>query len=474
MEFTSSLFFIFLFLVLLGVQIVPAGKPRVMFYVAMSYIFYANAYLPHIFLLIFITIINYGIARSLGTGKSQHAKRRTFLIAAIIINLSILSVFKYADFIIENINTLFALLHIELLLPLPHITFALGLSFYTFIVIGYLIDIYYNRSDPPKSIIDFSLLIAFFPFILAGPIVRAAEFLPQLYTAKPLERTLTLKGIELLIVGYFKKCVVADNCALLVNSVYANPAACGGLSIWLATFFFTIQIYCDFSGYTDIARGVAKILGFHLPINFRWPYFSHSIREFWRRWHITLSFWIRDYVYFPLGGSKGGTPRYLFNMLVTWFLCGLWHGADYKFIMWGLYNGFFIVIGRFFKQIKRPSDPWKGFRFIMIFTTFIITLIGWMLFRCNHITDAVVMIQKMVNPFDNIMQGMHFFKGVPIIAVFILPVIHFTTYKFHYDVDNVSVLDRVPYIFRVLLITLSILIIILFAGESIQFIYFMF
>ena len=472
MEFASFLFLVFFFVVLIGALVVPKGRPTILFYTVMSYIFYGMSFFPHIFLLFGITVINYALSHYLvAISNPQHIRRYVFT-AAVFVNVGLLAFFKYAAFFIENINSLLNLMGFNFDMPIPQITYPLGISFYTFIILSYLIDLYRNQCTPAKSFGDFCFLVAFFPYLFSGPIVRSGEILPQIATFQPLERRTTIKGIELIVVGFFKKCVIGDNCAF-VAPVFSDPSSYGAVCLWLAAFFFTVQIYCDFSGYTDIARGVAKLLGFNLPVNFRWPYFSHSIREFWRRWHMTLSFWIRDYIYFPLGGSRAGIPRYLYNIVITWFLCGLWHGAQYNFIVWGLYNGFFIALEHVTRQFnKKWYDEFHVPRFISVPLTFFVTMFGWVLFRCNKIEDAGIMIKKMLNPLSgSLFQGSDIFQGFPLVALFLLPLLHFVTYRFRYDVDNVSILDKVSCVTRVVVVTLAMLIIVIFAGERVPFIY---
>lgn len=475
--FTSIYFFIFLIIVFLGAYILDK-RARILFYTLMSYFFYVSFYPYYIFLLFGISILNYYLSKKLaGDGLSSEIKR-FFLVLSLVINIGTLVVFKYISFIILNINKLFSFLHVNLCYQTFDILFPLGISFYIFIVMGYMIDIYRRQSMPAENLLDFCFLVSFFPHLLAGPILKAKEFLPQIKYAKSYDKTNTLKGIELIMLGYFKKVIIADNCAGHVNNIYLNPHINGGIAIWAATFLFAVQIYCDFSGYTDIARGIAKILGFKFPINFKYPYLSDSIQEFWRRWHITLSFWIRDYLYFPLGGSRVTQSRYILNMIITWFICGLWHGANYNFILWGLYNGILIVIHHYMNLYKLNRFLTK-LPNLKILITFILVMFGWMIFRCNNISDIPIFIRAMffLQP-DKILSGAGLMLIVNIpkffwVILLLSSIIHIIMYKKQYDLDNILILEKIPYYGR-LLIYFCFFSMIFFNINSQTFIYFKF
>jgi len=315
-----------------------------------SSIFYM-AFIPAYILILLVTIlIDYwaGIYLERVTGRG----RRTLLIVSILATCAVLFVFKYYTFFTGSFAGLSGWLGWPLSWPTLHIILPIGLSFHTFQSLSYVVEVYFGRQKAEKNFITYATYVMFFPQLVAGPIERPQNLLHQFYENHSFDYERVTSGLKRMAWGFFKKLVVADRLALYVNDVYASPPAFNGLQLTIATVFFAYQIYCDFSGYSDIAIGSARVLGFRLMENFNTPYYSSSISEFWRRWHISLSTWFRDYVYLPLGGSRVSAPRRYFNLLTTFTVSGLWHGASWTYVFWGLINGLYLVFGLATKEFR--------------------------------------------------------------------------------------------------------------------------
>ena len=280
-------------------------------------------------------------------------------------------------------------------LPLLQIILPVGISFYTFQSMTYIIDIYHNKLQPTKNFIDFALFVSFFPQLLAGPIERAINLLPQIAKPRQITNAQVLAGVNLILLGYFKKVAIADTLAPVADKIFASPALMTSGQLWTGVYAFTIQIYCDFSGYTDIARGVALILGLKIMENFEAPYLSRNITEFWRRWHISLSSWLRDYLYIPLGGNRGGKIHTYSNLLITFLLCGLWHGAAWTFVLWGLSHGLYLICHRVINRGEKIDFAWpsnllgKIIILVKILVTFHIVALTWVLFKSPNLSIAL-------------------------------------------------------------------------------------
>ena len=317
-------------------------------------------------------------------------------------NLSILFFFKYFDFAIDNINHVLSSLNLQLLNPSFDVILPVGISFYTFQALGYTMDVYREELPPEKNLFRYMLFVSFFPQLVAGPIERSTNLLHQLKEKHKFNLDNVKNGLLLMFWGYFQKLVIADRAAIAVNSVYNNYTEFGGVEIAIATVLFALQIYCDFSSYTDIARGAAQVMGFKLMDNFQQPYFSRSIAEFWRKWHISLSGWFKDYLYIPLGGNKKGKIRKYFNIMIVFLTSGLWHGASWNFVIWGALHGAYQIAGDATKtlrericsvlSIKRTSHAHHFFQRVV---TFILVCFGWIFFRANSMDDAVNMIKTL-------------------------------------------------------------------------------
>ncbi|MAZ73153.1 MAG: membrane-bound O-acyltransferase family protein [Flavobacteriaceae bacterium] len=370
---------------------------RNVFLLLSSYVFYAWWDWRFLFLIIFSSVVDF-IIGGLIPKASTRAKQRALLIISLTTNLGLLAYFKYANFFIDSFINSFNFLGGSLDSFALNIILPVGISFYTFQTLSYTIDIYRGRLQPVKEWLPFFTFVAFFPQLVAGPIERASHLLPQFYKKYEFDYDRVKSGLLLAAFGLFKKMVIADRLAILVNQVYNNPTDYSGIELIIATVFFALQIYCDFSGYTDIAIGISRTLGFDLMKNFNAPYFSRSITEFWRRWHISLSTWFRDYVYIPLGGSKDGEYRTYLNLFIVFVVSGLWHGAAVTFIIWGAIHGLFIVAEKAFAnhgfKVNRTSFIPASFFTIFIFA---IVCFAWIFFRANTFADSLYIVENLFN-----------------------------------------------------------------------------
>jgi alginate O-acetyltransferase complex protein AlgI len=376
-----TLEFILLFGITIFARIIlPKSFERIILLIA-SYTFYAWWSLKFLTLLIFSTLIDYFAAKLIHRNLHNKDLSKIFLIISLIINLGILFIFKYFIWVTQlgGFN-----LGFNLVLPL-------GISFYTFQSISYTIDVYRKKIQPENSLLSYALYVSFFPQLVAGPIERSDTLLPQINRGPKLINSFIVSGLSIFIWGLVKKVIFGDNLGNFVNEIYSIHNSASSLDLLLASYAFAFQIYCDFSGYTDMARGVARLLGYEMHKNFDSPYFAQNIREFWQKWHITLSTWFRDYLYIPLGGNRSGTPKEIFNILVTMIIAGLWHGANLTFLAWGALHGLYISIfhlknkflGRDFMNSQTVIS-----KFIKIFFTFNLVTIGWIFFRSSSLKQA--------------------------------------------------------------------------------------
>lgn len=370
------------------------------FVVLASYIFYGWWDWRFLGLIAFTSICSWSCGILIGSFRNAPRKARAVSVANIIINLGILAIFKYYDFFAQSFADLFLGgrsegLLLNLILPV-------GISFYTFQALSYSIDVYRGRLEPVRDVVQFFAYVSFFPQLAAGPIERAANLLPQFGRPRTFEYSLAVDGLRQILWGYFKKIVVADTCAVYVDDVFAHTQSFSGMQLIAGAFFFAFQIYGDFSGYSDIAIGTAKLFGIRLTQNFRTPYFSRSIAEFWRRWHISLMTWFRDYLYIPLGGSRGSKLKVIRNTFIVFLLSGLWHGANWTYVAWGAYNALLFIplilsgnTRKFRDDIspRRLLPSWKDCLRIML--TFFMVMLGWILFRSDTLADAAAYFLKM-------------------------------------------------------------------------------
>ncbi len=384
-------------------------------------------------------------------------KKRMIFIGCLLVNLGILAVLKYTNFAIANVNGIAALFTGRHSIARVNLVLPLGISFYTFQTMGYVIDVYRGKAEAEKNIFKMALFTSFFPQLIQGPISRFGELSQTLYAPHRFDFRTVWFGLERVLWGYFKKVVIADRLNVLVNTVYGAPAEYEGLALIIATLCFTVQIYCDFSGYSDIARGCAGTMGIELINNFDRPYFSKSIREFWRRWHISLSSWFKDYLYIPLGGNRVSIPRQWLNYMITFMVSGLWHGASWTFVVWGALHGFYQIIGNIKYRIF-GKQKFKFFLtdFISMLITFALIAFAWIFFKANNISDGIYIVSHLL---DNISaaadvqylyevlngMGLNFFELVLMAgAVFYLILCEIISFK--YEINELML--KVPFVFR--------------------------
>jgi alginate O-acetyltransferase complex protein AlgI len=348
MLFCSAAYLLFFAVVFLAYWATPWKRARVYLLLVASVYFYASWEWRLVFIILVSATFDYAVARLLGAATSP-IWRRALLGLSVGANLSLLCYFKYANFFLGSLQRVLHATGSESSMPVLSVLVPLGISFYTFEAISYVVDVYRGRVEAERSLANFLLFILFFPHLIAGPIVRARDFLPQIARAKRWSWVRAEAGIGLFILGLVKKWAVADRMAQFVDPVYANPGAFDQTAVWVAVLAYALQIYCDFSGYSDMALGCAHLLGYELARNFDLPFLTPNVSEFWRRWHVSLSSWLRDYVFFPLGGSRGGALLTCRNVMITMTLCGLWHGANWTFVAWGAVQGAFLIIHRAFQ-----------------------------------------------------------------------------------------------------------------------------
>ncbi len=398
MQFVSQAFVVFLPLAFLAYwvagRIGGGAKAQNLVVIAASYAFYAYWDVRLLWLLVAITVIGFGSGVLLER-SSRPAARKAVLVTTLVLSLGILGFFKYFGFFLDSLTSLMQSVGfstpgyaLDILLPL-------GLSFYTFQMLTYPLDIYLRRMHATRDVLAFFAFASFFAQLTAGPIGRARELLPQYQTRRPFEDAGARDGLRQALWGLTKKVLVADNLAPLVGQAWADYENMNSLTLFVIAVFFAIQLYADFSGYSDMAIGVGKLFGLRLPMNFEYPYFSRSTAEFWRRWHMSLSFWIRDYVYIPLGGSRVSTPRRIVNVLVSFLCVGLWHGANWTFVVWGLLNGLYQVPGILLGR-KTPRDTVAHGRLLprpreaaAVLGTFLLAVLAWVFFRADSLAQAI-------------------------------------------------------------------------------------
>lgn len=359
-----------------------------------SYVFYGWWDWRFLSLILFSTLVDFWVGLQLGKNQDEKV-RRGFLTLSVLVNLGFLGFFKYYNFFVDNFREAFSFLGYQFEGYSLSIVLPVGISFYTFQTMSYTIDLYRKKLQPTADFIAFSAFISFFPQLVAGPIERATHLLPQFYQPRNFDYGLAISGVKQIIWGLFKKMVIADNAAVIVNAVFANEQAYNGSALWLGAIFFALQIYGDFSGYSDIAIGTARLFGFDLMKNFAFPYFSRDVAEFWRRWHISLSTWFRDYLYIPLGGSKGNNWLKIRNTFIIFLVSGFWHGANWTFLAWGLLNALYFLPSLLSGGHRRNLDTVAKGRKIVgikeglhILVTFMLITIAWVLFRAENMQHA--------------------------------------------------------------------------------------
>lgn len=476
MLFNSIQFVIYFIVVTVLYFNLPYTK-RWLLLLAASCYFYM-AFVPiYILILGFTIVIDYfaGIFIENATGK----QRKLLLLVSLVANIGVLAVFKYWNFIVENFSYL---LHgFGLSNPLPYLSILLpiGLSFHTFQAMSYTIEVYRGHQKAERHFGIYSLYVMFYPQLVAGPIERPQNLLHQFREKYDFDYTRVAEGLKLMLWGFVKKLVIADRLAIYVDAVYNNPGQHNGTTLVVATFFFAIQIYCDFSGYSDIAIGAAKVMGFNLMMNFNRPYFSKSISEFWKRWHISLSTWFKDYLYIPLGGNKVPIPRWYFNLFFVFLISGLWHGANWTYIIWGGLNGFYLVFALWREGLKKKLGKITWFAFtprvnlaLQVIITFILINFAWIFFRANSIDDALTIIKRMASISGPVWFGTPSMLIYSIAAICLLFVAEI---KQEYFAGRFSLMHNKSWVVRNLTYAfLIILILLVGVFDGGQFIYFQF
>lgn len=389
MLFVEPRFFIFFFVVAVIYWGSKSNLYRKIILLAASYAFYAAWDYRFLSLIVLSTIVDYLVA--IRIEKTTNQKHRTYwLTLSLLVNLGMLFIFKYFGFFTESFADLMNVFDVEVGYNTLNIILPVGISFYTFQTLSYTIDVYRKHIKARRDILDVAVFVAFFPQLVAGPIVRAVEFLPQLDSIRHFSKVPVKACLTLFLIGYIKKAGISDNIAPYVDMVFASPHLYDTVSIYSAVLLYATQIYCDFSGYSDMAIAVAGLLGYKLPLNFAAPYFAHNLSEFWRRWHISLSSWLRDYLYISLGGNRHGEARTYRNLMLTMLLGGLWHGASWNFVIWGALHGGGLSLHRFsqkFSILRKPARFY--FRFVSIALTFYFVCLAWIYFRAENYSDSL-------------------------------------------------------------------------------------
>ena len=431
MLFNSIQYLIF-FPIVVGLYFAIPHRYRWVLLLGASYYFYMSWKPEYIILIIISTLIDYYAGLQMGR-TADKAKRKRFLILSLLSNLGILFGFKYFNFFNDSLRTIFNQFNIFYNVPAFEVLLPVGISFYTFQTLSYSIDVYRGQKKPETHLGIFALYVAFFPQLVAGPIERSTQLLPQFYKQYEFDYQRVTDGLKLMAWGFFKKIVIADRLAVVVDTVYNNPTEHTGIPLIIATYFFAFQIYCDFSGYSDIAIGSAQILGFDLMQNFRQPYFAKSVAEFWQRWHISLSTWFRDYLYIPLGGNRVSQGRWYSNLMIVFLVSGLWHGANWTFVIWGGLHGLYLLCSLWTKSFRaKIGDTFQGkrlarrYKYVQVLITFHLVVFAWIFFRANSVTDAIYIASNLLHfslqPID---IGLSTFELIVVImAILIMEFVH--------------------------------------------------
>jgi alginate O-acetyltransferase complex protein AlgI len=399
----NSVHFLVFFPIAVAVHFLLRDRYRWMWLLAASYYFYMSWRPGYVLVIIALTLLDFVAAIRIAGARSL-THRKVFLATSLVANIGLLAVFKYFDFFNDALVSLFGLANVRYVPPALDLVLPVGISFHTFQAMSYTIDVYRGRREPERHLGYFALFVAFFPQLVAGPIERAGNLLRQIHERHDFNYTMATDGLRLMLWGFFKKLVVADRVAVYVNAVYDQPSAHSGLQLLVATYLFAYQIYCDFSGYSDIAVGSAKVLGYNLSINFSFPYAARGIADFWHRWHISLSTWFRDYLYVPLGGNRVGTWKLYRNILVVFVLSGLWHGANWTFVAWGALHGIYLIAERATQRARVRLAALVGLRAmprlasaISVVVTFHLVLVAWVFFRAASVSQALTILSRIVS-----------------------------------------------------------------------------
>jgi alginate O-acetyltransferase complex protein AlgI len=480
----NSIQFLFFFAIVMAMYFAIPYRFRWVLLLCASYLFYASFHPAYLFLLFSLTLINYYAALRMGNRRDT-SERKRYLVFSLFTNIGLLLIFKYYNFFIQPLTAFFGQYHIPLNIPALNILLPVGISFYIFKNMSYAIDVYRGEKTPEKHLGFYALYVSFFPQLLAGPIERSTRLLPQLHKKFDFHYERVTHGLQLMLWGFFMKIVIADTLTMLVDPVYNSPRQYDGIHLILATFFYAFQIYCDFAGYSHIAIGAAEIFGYKTMQNFDHPYIAQSISEFWRRWHISLSTWLRDYLYIPLGGNRVIESRRYFNLLIVFLICGLWHGANWTFIVWGGIHGFYLVFSLMTRGIRngmcrimKLNEVPNIHTVLKIIAIFSLTSFAWIFFRANSISDALYIISHLTTHWESITAiespywgPLRFEFLVGMVSLIVL----FIAYQLQRRGNFVEMLSRRPIWLRWSLYYATIVAILLFGNIGAKpFIYFQF
>ena len=445
-----------------------------------SYVFYGWWDWRFLTLILFSTLVDFTVGIKLSQ-ENVKSKRRLLLLTSVLVNLGFLGVFKYYNFFLENFTNAFTVLGYNFDGHSLSIILPVGISFYTFQTLSYTIDVYRKNLNPTKDIIAFTAFVSFFPQLVAGPIERATNLLPQFYKERKFDYSKAVDGMRQILWGLFKKVVIADNCAVFVNFIFDNSSELSGSSLALGAILFSFQIYCDFSGYSDIAIGTSRLFGFNLKQNFAFPYFSRDIAEFWRRWHISLSTWFRDYLYIPLGGSRGGLLNKVRNTLIIFVVSGFWHGANWKFIIWGALNAIYFLPllltnnNRVNLEIVAKNRVLPSIsECLKMYATFSLVAFAWIFFRAENFSHATSYIEAMFSISLFSIPEILTPKITMVYTLLLIPILLVTEWLQRGELHGLSI-ERLRRPERWIIYTTVLIMIVTFGkfGES-EFIYFQF
>ena len=454
-------------------------KVQNFFLLIVSYVFYGWWDWRFLSLILFSSVVDFMVGLQLGK-SDKPLQRKLLLLTSIVVNLGFLGFFKYYNFFVENFVEAFRFFGREFSSSTLNIILPVGISFYTFQTLSYSIDVYKRKLEPTKDVVAFFAFVSFFPQLVAGPIERATNLLPQFYKKRQFDYALATDGLRQILWGLFKKMVIADNAATLVGDIFTNYSQYSGLTLFMGGVFFAFQIYGDFSGYSDIAIGTSRLFGFGLMQNFAFPYFSRDIAEFWRRWHISLSTWFRDYVYVPLGGSRGGRMLIVRNTFIIFVVSGFWHGANWTFIAWGFLNAVYFLPLMLLKKNRKNLDvaaQGKIFpnarEFFQISMTFILTIVAWIFFRAENISHALLYIQRMSLGLFDKPEYLFSFRVVKVFLwILLLVAVEWLQREKQHALEIESL--KIPRIYKWAVYYLLIVFILFFGGHQQEFIYFQF
>ena len=477
MLFNSISYAIFLPIVFILYWALPHKYRWILLFIA-SYYFYMSWNAKYVFLIFLTTFVSY--LASILIEKYQKYKK-LILTVTLIVCLGVLFVFKYFNFFFETLDTIFNIFKIKLNKITLNLVLPVGISFYTFQTLSYVIDVYRGNIKAEKHFGYYATFVSFFPQLVAGPIERPENLLPQLKEEKKFSYNNATKGLKLMTIGFFKKMVVADNLAYYVDMVYKDLSYYTGFALVLVAIFFTIQIYCDFSGYSDIAKGSARLLNIELMDNFKTPYFSTTIKEFWSKWHISLSSWFKDYIYIPLGGNRCSKIRHYLNLLVTFLISGLWHGANITFVIWGGIHGLLQILEDIL-HIKKNTKKYSFIWYIRVILVFIIMTFTWVFFRAQNINEALYVFSNMfkgiAHPLSYLRSGIYSFGVKPTyllvtLTLYLLPLFIYDLLSVNYDCFTLINKQNKVKRYTIYFVILFMILLLHYVGE-VSFIYFQF